>query len=55
MTSNFENTMDGFTIQKFNKRTTELIGRPELAESETMRQIEAMGSICGVKQMAGCY
>jgi hypothetical protein len=50
---NFRNTMDDFNIQKFNTRTCELIGRPELANSYRMKRLEAMGSICGVKQMTG--
>jgi hypothetical protein len=50
----FQNTMNDFAIQKFNKRTCELIGRPELANSYRMKCLEATGAICGVKQMAGC-
>jgi hypothetical protein len=43
--------MCGFTVKKFNKRTMELIGRPELAQDPRIKKIEAAGSICGIQQV----
>jgi hypothetical protein len=43
--------MNGFSLQQFKKRTAELVGHPELADTSRMRMIEAEGSICGVKQI----
>lgn len=47
--------MQGFTLRKFNQRTAELIGRPDLGDSPGMHHVEANGGICGVRQMAGFY
>jgi hypothetical protein len=51
----YTNLMRGFTVKKFNKRTMELIGRPELAQDPRIQKIEAAGSICGIQQVYSLF
>jgi hypothetical protein len=43
--------MEGFTVSKFNRRTAELSGRPELSDTFRMKMMDARGQICGLKQL----
>jgi hypothetical protein len=51
----YTNLMSGFTVKKFNERTMELIGRPELAQDPRIKQIEAAGSIFGIQQVYSLF
>lgn len=55
MSLQYDNAMDGFSLRKFNTRTTQLIGKPELADSPAMMRLEAHAGICGIREMAGYY
>jgi len=50
-TLRYTNRMEGFTVSKFNHRTAELIGRPELSKSFRMKMMAAKGQVCGLKEL----
>jgi hypothetical protein len=47
--------MNEFTIQKFNRRTLELIDRPDLAYNPRIKKVEAAGNVCGIKQIYSLF